>query len=263
MFRCLRLKTCAWNDHLDILIFRKHFYKGNNLRVTEREREHMLRTMTQVSRLKFIICFWMNAPGGWPFSTPGPRIWRAGVPSPGWTAWLKAGAALELYMLHLQLDYTCSSCFFFKLQVSDIGSDKRVQDAWNCTAYMQCILFALYDIIPAKRFQKYAHRQYMGIHSWIIKPQAQMVLGHSWTSDASVTSIVLHLVQWCAPEIWVSLARSMRKKFMLFWRFGKPWLFQFLDWINSCSHQYSCQSDARVKMETSLADGSVPGSYPT
>lgn len=43
----------------------------------------------------------MNAPGGWPFSTPGPRIWRAGVPSPGWTAWLKAGAALELYMLHL------------------------------------------------------------------------------------------------------------------------------------------------------------------
>lgn len=128
---------------------------------------------------------------------------------------------------------TCSSCFFL-LQVSDIGSDKRVQDAWNCTAYMQCILFALYDIIPAKRFQKYAHRQYMGIHSWIIKPQAQMVLGHSWTSDASVTSIVLHLVQWCAPEIWVSLARSMRKKYHVFLTFRKamtvpiPGLNQFM-----------------------------------
>eukprot|EP00434_Breviolum_minutum_P040899 symbB.v1.2.036363.t1/scaffold5117.1/size30692/2 len=31
--------------------------------------------------------------------------------------------------------------------------------------------------------------------------QAQMVLGHSWTSDASVTSIVLHLVQWFLPYI--------------------------------------------------------------
>ena len=31
--------------------------------------------------------------------------------------------------------------------------------------------------------------------------QAQMVLGHSWTSDASMTSIVLHLVQWFLPYI--------------------------------------------------------------